>query len=59
VSAMHVALLTGAGAVLLAAVATMIMLARRPQAMSANEPARSTVADAVASAEITAPQHVS
>jgi EmrB/QacA subfamily drug resistance transporter len=46
VSAMHIALLTGAGAVLLAAVATVIVLSRRPQAASAHEVAAPTLADA-------------
>ena len=59
VSAMHIALLTGAGAVLLAAAATLILLARRPKTASTHE--RSTAADAVssASAEIAQPQPAS
>ena len=58
---MHIALLTGAGAVLLAAAATVILLARRPQTASAPEPKRSMVADGVASpaAEIVGSQVVS
>jgi EmrB/QacA subfamily drug resistance transporter len=47
VSAMHIALLTGAGAVLFAAAATVILLARRPQTAAAHEPERSSGADAV------------
>jgi hypothetical protein len=60
VSAMHVALLTGAGAVLLAALATVILLARRPQTTSSPERERSTVVDGapVTSAEIAQLQHV-
>ena len=49
VSSMHVALLTGAGAVLVAAAATVILLARRPHTASAHEPDRSAVTDAAAS----------
>ncbi len=61
VNAMHIALLTGAGAVLLAAAATVILLARRPQMASTPEPERSTFADAVSgpSAELAQPQHAS
>jgi EmrB/QacA subfamily drug resistance transporter len=46
VTAMHIALLTGAGAVLLAAAATVIVLSRRPQAASAHEVAAPKLADA-------------
>jgi EmrB/QacA subfamily drug resistance transporter len=38
VSAMHIALLTGAGAVLIAAIATVILLARRPHQASTSAP---------------------
>ncbi|MGO9955581.1 MAG: MFS transporter [Solirubrobacteraceae bacterium] len=50
VSAMHIALLTGAGAVLLAAAATVIVLARRPQTASTHKPGRSSSADATSAA---------
>ena len=58
---MHVALLTGAGAVLLAAAATVIVLARRPQAASGNEPDQSKDTDATstASGELAQPQMLS
>jgi EmrB/QacA subfamily drug resistance transporter len=50
VAAMHVALLTGAGAALLAAAATVILLNHRPHTRSAAEPDRPTLTDAVARA---------
>jgi EmrB/QacA subfamily drug resistance transporter len=61
VSAMHIALLTSAGAVLLAAVATVVLLAGRPQATPVDEPERSHAADATpsASAELAALQLLS
>jgi EmrB/QacA subfamily drug resistance transporter len=46
VSAMHVALLTGAGAVLAAAVATLVLLARHPRIASAAGSDRVALADA-------------
>ena len=61
VTAMHIALLTGAGAVLLAAGATVFVLAQRPRTASPGELERSTVDDAVStlSAEIAQPEPVS
>ncbi len=55
VTAMHVALLTGAGAALMAALATVILLARRPQQASGDERA---VADLAVSPSVdTTGQH--
>jgi EmrB/QacA subfamily drug resistance transporter len=55
VTAMHVALLTGAGAALMAALATVILLARRPQQASGDERA---VADLTVSPSVdTTGQH--
>jgi EmrB/QacA subfamily drug resistance transporter len=55
VSAMHIALATAAGAVLLAAVATVVVLATRPRTAATHRLERSTVADPVSSpsAELT------
>ena len=47
VTAMHVALLTGAGAALLAALATVVLLNHRPHTRSAAEPDRPTLTDTV------------
>ncbi|HTX32359.1 MAG TPA: MFS transporter [Solirubrobacteraceae bacterium] len=49
VSAMHVAMLTGAGAALLAAAATLIVLARRSQPVRSSEPSRASGASAAPS----------
>jgi EmrB/QacA subfamily drug resistance transporter len=47
VSAMQLAMLTAAGAVLVAAAATVVLLAHRPRTAPTHEPERSSIADAV------------